>query len=87
MPNLRGIVQRCPEIRLEGLDREGNRIDQVIRGVTAGTFQHENDHLDGLLFTDKLIDTKSLCTWDEFSKHYENDFRHQVEQIVAKYGS
>jgi len=87
VPNLRGIVQRCPEIRLEGLDREGNCIDQVIRGVTAGTFQHENDHLDGLLFTDKLIDTKSLCTWDEFSKHYEDDFRHQVEQIVAKYGS
>lgn len=87
VPNLRGIVARCPEIKISGLDRTGRPLEIMAKGITAGTFQHEFDHLDGVLFPDKVKDTKTLCTWDEFKKHYENDFKQQVKTIVAKYGS
>jgi peptide deformylase len=87
VPDLRGVVERCPEIRVRGFNREGNSVEIFPKGITAGTFQHEYDHLDGVLFLDKVKDTKSLCTWDEFKKHHEGDFIKQLEKIVAKYGS
>ncbi|MBF0276171.1 MAG: peptide deformylase [SAR324 cluster bacterium] len=87
VPDLRGVVERCPEIRVEGLDREGKPIDQVMKGITAGTFQHENDHLNGTIFVDRVKDSKTFCTWEEFKKHHENEFHRQVKIIVAKYGS
>ena len=87
VPNLRGVVERCPEIKIKGFNRAGEPVEILAKGITAGTFQHEFDHLNGLLFLDKVKDTKSLCTWGEFKKHHEDDFIKQVEKIIAKYGS
>lgn len=87
VPNLRGVVARCPEIRMEGWDRAGNRVNEVVRGITAGTFQHETDHLNGIIFIDRVQDSKTFCTWEEFAKHHEAGFRNQVKRIVSKYGS
>lgn len=86
IPGLRGVVHRCPVVRVEGYNRMAEKVDFEVRGVTAGTFQHEDDHLDGILYTDKLVDTKSLCTWEEFSKRYEDDFRNMVIGVEQKYG-
>lgn len=85
IPNIRGMVERCPSVQVQGLDRDGNSLDFTVNGITAATFQHELDHLDGILFTDKLVDSKSLCTWDEFSQRYEADFRQTVERVEAAY--
>jgi peptide deformylase len=68
VPNLRGVVSRHAEIRLRGLDREGRPIDREVRGLSAGTFQHEADHLDGKLFIDSVVDKSTLCTWAEFDR-------------------
>lgn len=87
IPNLRGVVKRCPEIKVSGLDRHGEKLDFEIKGITAGTFQHEQDHLDGILFPDKVEDTTTLCTWNEFSERYEEGFRDHVANIVKRYGS
>ena len=87
VPNLRGVVERCPEIRIKGINNIGEPVEIFSKGITAGTFQHEYDHLDGVLFLDKVKDTKSLCTWDEFKKHHEDGFIKQVEKVVARYGS
>jgi len=87
IPNLRGVVRRCPEVRVEGFDRSGRVVDVEIKGITAGTFQHEQDHLDGILFTDRVEDPKTLCTWNEFKTRYEEGFRKNVERVVAEYGS
>ncbi|MBX2886702.1 MAG: peptide deformylase [Granulosicoccus sp.] len=87
IPNLRGVVERCPEIRVEGLDREGNEVDFEVKGITAGTFQHELDHLDGILFPDRVTDPKTFCTWNEFKTRYEDGFKKNVEAVVAEYGS
>jgi peptide deformylase len=87
IPDLRGSLPRCPEIRVQGFDREGKPIDFISRGVSAGTFQHEDDHLNGVLFPDRIIDTRTLSTWEEFKKHHEDSFREEIQRVVEKYGS
>ncbi|MEE9386862.1 MAG: peptide deformylase [Nannocystaceae bacterium] len=87
VPNLRGIVPRYAEVRVTGWNRHGHIIDCVVRGITAGTFQHEVDHLSGTLFVDRVADTRTLCTWDTFTRHHEAAFRERVRGIVARYGS
>ncbi len=87
VPNLRGIVRRHTEIRLSGWTRDGERFTREVRGLTAGTFQHEIDHLDGLLFVDRVHDTRSLCTWEEYRRHHETSFADRAKALVARYGS
>ena len=87
VPNLRGVVPRHVSIRVRAWDRSGNDIDQIVRGVTAGTYQHECDHLQGKLFVDRVVDTRSLCTWQEFERHHKAAFVARVRELVAKYGA
>ena len=87
VPNLRGEVKRVTHIRVRAWDREGNPIDREVKGLTAGTYQHEVDHLDGKLFVDRVFDTTSLCTWEQFERHHLKDFSERARAIVAKYGS
>jgi len=87
VPDLRGVVTRRAEIRVQALDREGNELDFEARGITAGTFQHECDHLDGTLFVDRVTDPSTFCTWKEFARHREPEFKATVEAVVARYGS
>ncbi len=87
IPNLRGLVHRCPHIRVEGYDREAQPVDFEVKGISAGTFQHEDDHLNGVLFTDIITDRTTMCTWEEFSLRYEDGFKRTVKQVVAQWGS
>jgi peptide deformylase len=87
VPDLRGVVPRWAELRVHALDRHGTPIDRVVRGITAGTFQHEIDHLDGKLFVDRVEDPTTLCTWKNFQRHHEAAFRERVREVVARYGS
>lgn len=86
IPNLRGIVPRCPLIRVSGWDRNGQAVQFQVAGISAGTFQHEMDHLDGILFVDRIVDTKTLCTWEEFRLRHEENFRSEVKRVVDQYG-
>lgn len=86
VPDLRGEVERFARIRVEALDRTGAPLDFEVAGVTAGTYQHECDHLDGKLFLDRVRDPESLCTWANFRRHHEAHFVARVEAIVARYG-
>jgi peptide deformylase len=87
VPGLRGVVDRFVEVRVTGLDREGGPVEHVVRGLSAGTFQHETDHLDGMVFLDRVTDTRTLCTWDEFRARYEEPFAERVRRLVARFGS
>lgn len=87
VPNLRGVVPRAMHIRLRAWDREGNEIDTEVHGITAGTYQHEVDHLEGRVFLDRVVDTHTLCTWTEFQKYHQADFAARVADIVARVGS
>ncbi len=81
------MVTRFAELRVEALDRHGQPLDFEIRGLSAGTFQHEVDHLDGKLFLDRVEDRTTLCTWDGFRRYHEPAFRARVEALVARWGS
>jgi peptide deformylase len=87
VPNLRGVVSRHVRIRLEALDRHGNPIDRIIEGLSAGTYQHEVDHLDGLLFTDRVTDSRTLSTWNAFEQHHKAAFVQRAEALVARFGA
>lgn len=87
VPNLRGVVKRFAELRVRAWDRNGAEIDQVVRGITAGTYQHEVDHLDGVLFVDRVDDPRTLCTWTEFERFHRDAFVERVTAIVERYGS
>lgn len=87
VPDLRGVVRRHAEVRVRALDRDGAPIDRVVRGVTAGTFQHECDHLDGRLFLDRVEDPTTLTTWKEFAARHEPAFARRVQELVARWGS
>lgn len=86
VPNLRGVVPRAMNIRVQAWDRHGADIDNTIRGITAGTYQHEVDHLHGVVFLDRVADTTTLSTWEEFKRHHEASFAAEVRAIVARVG-
>jgi peptide deformylase len=87
VPDLRGRLDRCPRIRVEGLDRDGQTLDMLVNGVTAGTFQHEDDHLNGIFFLDRVTDKSSFSTWAEFDKRYLDEVRKSASAVIEKYGS
>lgn len=87
VPNLRGLVTRHARIRVRALTRDGAEFDEEVAGVTAGTYQHEVDHLDGVIFVDRVEDKQSFCTWEEYRRNHEHAFAEQVKELVTRYGS
>ncbi len=69
LKDLRGIVPRHKRIRLRALDRNAKPIDLSLEGFAARVFQHEVDHLDGIVFTDRMTDMKSLMFLDEMDRY------------------
>jgi peptide deformylase len=87
VPNLRGEVPRHMSIRVRYLDREGTEHEEVRRGLTAGTFQHELDHLDGTLFLDRVSDPSTFSTWEQFERFHREEFMERARRIVERTGS
>jgi peptide deformylase len=87
VPDLRGNVFRHVSIRVRYLDRDGETHDEVRRGLTAGTFQHEIDHLDGKLFVDRVADPTTFATWAQFDRHQRAAYVARAEALVARVGS
>jgi peptide deformylase len=87
VPDLRGGLRRQAEVRVRFLDRHGQPQQLVARGLTAGTFQHEVDHLNGVLFLDRVDDPLSFATWEQFDRHGRADFEAHARAIVERYGS
>lgn len=87
VPGIRGEVDRSTRIRVQAWDRHGNEIDEEVRGLKAATYQHEIDHLDGLLFLDRVVDQRTLSTWDSFNEFHKEAFVERVTALVAKHGS
>ncbi len=86
VPNLRGVVKRIAHVRVRGWDRAGRDVEQEVRGISAGTFQHECDHLDGRVFLDRVEDPRTLSTWENFERHHRDEFVAYARTVVAKHG-
>jgi peptide deformylase len=74
LPELYGQVKRPREVRLSAFDLKGNPIERTVDGFLARVLQHEYDHLDGVLFFDRMSeDAKSEL--DDQLDEMETDFR------------
>jgi peptide deformylase len=87
VPDLRGEVPRYVTVSVRYLDRGGREHEEVKRGLTAGTFQHEVDHLDGTLFVDRVRDPTTLATWEQFERHHRDAFLERAARLVERVGS
>jgi peptide deformylase len=68
LPGLRGYVERPAAVSIKAFDEKGQPFSLDISGFPAVVIQHECDHLDGILYVDKLKDTKLLAFEDEASR-------------------
>ncbi|MDX6713634.1 MAG: peptide deformylase, partial [Baekduia sp.] len=64
----------------------GREHDEIRRGLTAGTFQHEVDHLDGILFLDRA-DPRTFTTWEQFERFHRAAFVERISAFVERVGS
>ena len=73
IPDIRGRVPRAVEIKLRAWSRDGERLDLTARHYAARVIQHETDHLDGILFFDRMRSFDSLTFLDEYSRYWVKD--------------
>ena len=70
IPDIRGKVPRAREIVVRAFDRRGKRMELRAGGFTARVIQHETDHLDGVLFLERMKGFQSLTFMEEFSRYW-----------------
>ncbi|MCT7948739.1 peptide deformylase [Ancylothrix sp. C2] len=68
VPGVRGLVPRFKTIEVEYFDRKGNKCRQQLTDFVARIFQHEYDHLDGILFIDRVENPEDLISEEEYQK-------------------
>ena len=68
VPGIRGLVPRYQTIEIEYTDRNGNLQKQELTDFVARIFQHEYDHLEGLVFLDRVEDNQDLISEEEYQK-------------------
>jgi peptide deformylase len=70
IPELRGRVPRWRKLRVDAMDRQGNRVQITAEGFTARVIQHEFDHLMGKVYLDRMRDFKTLTHLQEFQRYW-----------------
>jgi peptide deformylase len=73
IPDIRGRVPRARRILVHAYDRRGKRIELRAGGYTARVIQHETDHLDGILFFDRMRSLQTLTFLDEFGRYWSRE--------------
>jgi peptide deformylase len=73
IPDVRGRVPRAREIKVRAYDRRGDRIELQAHDFPARVIQHETDHLDGVLFFDRMRSLETLTFLDEYARYWAKD--------------
>ena len=73
IPDVRGLVPRAVDIRVDAYDRLGRKVTLKAQGLPARVIQHETDHLDGVLFFDRMRSLKTLTFMDEYQRYWNKD--------------
>ncbi|MDP6830199.1 MAG: peptide deformylase [Alphaproteobacteria bacterium] len=76
LPGLRGLVPRYTHLRYRGVDLDGQEIDRTVDGFHARVVQHECDHLEGILYPQRMRDLTGLI--------FESEMRHVIAEIRAQ---
>jgi peptide deformylase len=67
------MVPRFTDITVGALDRDGKKIELRLKDFPARVAQHETDHLDGVLFFDRMTSMQSLTYLEEYSRYHSKD--------------
>jgi len=70
IPDMRGMVPRYTTVRLEAFDRAGEKLSVVAKEFFARVVQHETDHLNGLVYVDRMKDLSTLTHLAEWSRYW-----------------
>jgi peptide deformylase len=70
IPDMRGRVPRAAAVTVRAYDRRGKRIEISASGLPARVIQHEHDHLDGVLFFDRMPTLATLTYMDEYQRFW-----------------
>ena len=81
VPNLRGKVKRYNTINVTYYTMDAKKITEDLKGLESIVYQHEIDHLDGYLFTDKVEDNSTLVTYENYQKYYEEEYKKELESF------
>ena len=81
VPNLRGKVKRYNTINVTYYTMDAKKITENTKGLESIVYQHEIDHLDGYLFTDKVEDNSTLVTYENYQKYYEEEYKKELENF------
>jgi len=73
IPDIRGMVPRHTDITMRALDRNGKAVEFQLKNFAARVAQHETDHLDGVLFCDRMKSLQTLTFLDEYSRYHAKD--------------
>ncbi|MDA0977185.1 MAG: peptide deformylase [Proteobacteria bacterium] len=73
VPGMMGYVERPQHIRVDYLDRHGNAKSTEAHGFLATVFQHEFDHLDGVLYVDRIKDRSLFAFEDEYLQFHAGE--------------
>jgi len=73
IPDIRGMVPRYTDVTVRALDRKGRAVEIPLKNFAARVAQHETDHLDGILFFDRMTSMQSLTYMDEYSRYHAKD--------------
>lgn len=71
--DLKGMVPRFKKIKIKYIDRDGKIKSGLVSGFKARVIQHEVDHLDGIVFLDRMLDFKTLTKLPEFEKYWKKE--------------
>jgi len=85
IPDLRGLLPRATEVEVRYLDPQGNEHVERFGGLSAGTMQHELDHLNGVLFPDGVTDPTTLCTWEMFRAYRERAWLERINPLLLRF--
>jgi peptide deformylase len=80
VPGMRGYVERPSKIEVSYLDERGKPQTLIADDFLATVFQHELDHLDGVLYVDKLADTTKFAFSEEYGRYHVEDGEEPVDE-------
>ena len=73
IPGMLGLVRRFKQIEFSALDLNGNNIKAKVEGLHARVIQHEFDHLNGILYTSRLVHKSAFGYSEEIEKFWKNN--------------
>ena len=80
IPDIRGRVSRPKSIKVRAFNRDGKRVELHASGLPARVIMHETDHLDGVLFFDRMKTLDTLTFMDEYGRYWRDEDNEDNEE-------